>query len=203
MNTRRAVYFARHGETPWNQALRWQGHTDIALSDVGRRQARELAERVRGLGVVRVHASDLCRAGETAQIVAAALGITVPVAVDPGFRERGFGVFEGLTRDECVANHPDEWARYTADSSNRIPPGGEPLEQVRARMRAATLRAAAALPAGDTGDAGAALVVSHGSSMRLLVGTITGVVPPPLVNGALYRVWVALPDGFAGAEPVA
>src|SRR4051812_16442035 len=39
----RTVYLARHGETDWNRLGRWQGHTDIPLSEVGRAQARALA----------------------------------------------------------------------------------------------------------------------------------------------------------------
>lgn len=200
MNARRAVYFARHGETAWNQAGRWQGHTDIALNDAGRAQSRVLATRVAGLGITRVFASDLRRAAETGEIVAAALGAG-PVGIDAGFRERGFGWFEGLTREECVARYPVEWEEYQTNASVLCPPGGEPMDVVRARMRDATLRAAATFPTGDD-DAAAGLAVSHGSAIRLLVGSITGVVPPPIANGALFRVWVSGPDLLVGADRI-
>jgi broad specificity phosphatase PhoE len=177
----RTVYLARHGETAWNRALRWQGHTDIVLNDSGREQARRLAEAVRPLGISAVAASDLARARETAEIVAQLLGLG-PVTLDPDLRERSFGCFEGLTREECAARFPDEWARYRADI-RLPPPGGEPHAAVVDRMGSGVRRAAALLPDGRAG-----LLVSHGGAMRALVTSITGEVPPPLDNGAMFRL---------------
>lgn len=192
--TRRWLYLARHGETAWNRANRWQGHTDVALNEVGRQQARALAEIARNRGIALVHASDLGRARETAEIVAAALGVP-GVVIDPGLRERGFGCFEGLTREECMAQFPHEWATYKS-GAGAPPPGGEVQAHVVERMRDAMLRAATALQDEPSEDA-AALAVSHGGSIRLLVGSITGEVPPPLENGALFSLEVLF-DGAAG-----
>ena len=47
----RLLYVIRHGETDWNAAQRWQGHTDIPLNARGRAQARDVAEVLRGLGL--------------------------------------------------------------------------------------------------------------------------------------------------------
>jgi broad specificity phosphatase PhoE len=195
---RRTVYLARHGETAWNLAGRWQGHTDVVLNDQGRVQARELATILRSLGIAQVGSSDLARARETAEIVAAALGLDASrVALDVGLRERGFGAFEGLTRDECAARFPEQWARYRADI--RLgPPGGEPHAAVVIRMRAAVQRAAAALP----DDAAAVLLISHGGAIRALVTSITGVEPLPLDNGATFRIETA-GDNFGPLERIA
>jgi broad specificity phosphatase PhoE len=182
LHPRRVLYLARHGETAWNLEGRWQGHTDVALSDRGRAQAIALAGRLVGLGIAHVHASDLSRARETAEIVARHLALA-DVAVDPDLRERAFGVFEGLTREECAARHPDVWADYERD--RRIhPPGAEPHESVLARVTGAMRRAAAQPHAPDT----AVLVVSHGGSMRLLLSAVTGQPQPPIANGGLFRV---------------
>jgi broad specificity phosphatase PhoE len=197
---RRMVYIARHGETEWNRVGRWQGHTDIPLNDLGRTQAAALAQRLAGLGIVQVHASDLSRARETAEIVARHLGIA-GLGVDPDLRERGFGCFEGLTRDECMARFAEAWELYKGDS-RQAPPDGEPQPAVIARMRAAVIRVAAALPAGaapgGNGPEARALLVSHGGAIRSLVGSITGVIPPPLGNGALFQVTV-IADELADA----
>jgi broad specificity phosphatase PhoE len=188
----RTVYLARHGETAWNRDARWQGHTDVVLNDTGRGQARRLGEVVRTLGISAVWASDLARARETAEIVAQLLGLG-PVALDPDLRERSFGCFEGLTRAECATRFPEEWARYRGDI-RLPPPGGEPHAAVVVRMTAGVRRVASALGAGAAG-----LVVSHGGAMRALVTSITGEVPPPLDNGAMFRLSL---DGaqFAGVE---
>jgi probable phosphoglycerate mutase len=190
---RRTVYLARHGETDWNRVGRWQGQTDVALNEQGRAQSRLLATALRSRGIVRVGSSDLARARETAEIVAAELGLDAAgVALDAGLRERAFGGFEGLTRDECAARFPDEWARYRADI-RQPPPGGEPHAAVVARMRAAVQHAAAALP----DDGSAVVLISHGGAMRALVTAITGVEPLPLDNGAVFRIEMV--DGDFGA----
>jgi len=176
-----AVYLARHGETEWNRVGRWQGRTDVPLSDVGRAQARALADHLRGRGIAEIHASDLSRAHETAHIVATVLGIT-RLTSDPRLRERGFGIFEGLTREECAERHPDVWQRYLADRRS-TPPDAEPQADVVARIVGAmTAIAEAAHPAGPI------LVVSHGGAIRSFVHHITGTTPPPLNNAALFRV---------------
>jgi probable phosphoglycerate mutase len=108
MTAPRTLYLARHGETDWNLEGRWQGQTDIGLNGSGRAQAAALAERLAGHGIAHVSASDLSRARQTAEIVARRLGVAT-VAVDHALRERGFGVFEGLTREECAQRFPDSW----------------------------------------------------------------------------------------------
>jgi probable phosphoglycerate mutase len=171
---------ARHGETEWNRAGRWQGQTDIPLSEIGRAQARALAAGLHGRGIAEVHASDLLRATETADIIARALGVAA-FNVDARLRERGFGCFEGLTRDECADRHPEAWARYLADR-RATPPGGEPQPDVAARVVAALGDIARAPRAAGA----AALVISHGGTIRTFVHAVTGAAPPPLENGALF-----------------
>ena len=181
---RHQLFIARHGETEWNRVGRWQGNTDIPLSEVGRAQARALAASLRGKGITAVHASDLLRANETATIIASELGLAA-CGVDARLRERGFGCFEGLTRDECAARYPDAWAGYMADRRS-TPPGGEPHGDVAARMLAA-LTAIASTPR-DEGEATldeATLVISHGGAIRTFMHAVTGLYPPPMENGAL------------------
>jgi probable phosphoglycerate mutase len=171
------IFLARHGETEWNRAGRWQGKTDIPLSEIGRAQARALATGLRGRGIVAVHASDLSRAMETADIIARALGVE-GFSVDARLRERGFGCFEGLSRAECAEQHPEAWARYMADRRS-TPPGGEPQAEVAERVVAAMTDIARA--AGE-----ATLVISHGGTIRTFIHEVTGTAPPPLDNGALF-----------------
>lgn len=180
----RNIILVRHGETDWNLVGRWQGTTDIPLSDAGRAQARELGERLRGAGIARVHASHLSRAKETADIVAAMLDLRAPVVVDARLRERGYGCFEGLTRDECAARFPEPWARYQADR-RAVPPDAEPQAEIIARVMAAMHDIATAT---DLPSDGPVLVVSHGGSIRSFVHAAVGVLLPPLGNGADVRM---------------
>ena len=175
------IFLVRHGETEWNRIGRWQGRTDIPLSEVGRAQALALAARLRDRGISQIYASDLSRARETAEIVAQALGV-MRVECDPRLRERGFGCFEGLTREECAERHAEAWKRYLADHRN-TPADAEPQGEVVARVAAALTRVA------ESADrTGHVLVVSHGAAIRSFVHTVTGTSPPPLANTALFLV---------------
>ena len=193
----RTLYLARHGETEWNRIGRWQGATDIPLSDIGREQARLLADRLRDRRIARVYASQLSRALETAQIIAARLGAPTPTA-DPRLRERGYGAFEGLTREECAQRFPGVWEQYLVDR-RVVPPGAEPQAEVIERITAAMTEIAA--EAEGQSEPGATLVVSHGGVIRSFIHATTGVVPPPLENGAVFRLRFES-GAFATAEQV-
>src|SRR5580692_5417769 len=104
----RTIYLARHGETDWNAAGRWQGQSDVPLNARGRQQALGLGAALRALRDGRVTAivsSDLSRAQETATIAGGVLG-HADAYVDAGLRERTCGVLEGLTRADCELLHP-------------------------------------------------------------------------------------------------
>ncbi len=178
---RRLLYVARHGETDWNVQTRWQGHTDVPLNETGRAQARALAQALREVRLGGVVASDLARAHETARIVAAELGLAVAY-VDPSLRERAFGLFEGLTREECETLHPEAWAAWL--DGKRPPRGGEDHETLTARMVAAVARVARQVATEEA----PALIVTHGGALRALVAAATGESPPPIANGAVWRV---------------
>ena len=182
------LFLVRHGETDWNAAGRWQGQTDVPLNPRGREQAREVAGRLRAAGLAAVASSDLLRARSTAEIVAAELGLTVN-HLDAALRERRFGCFEGLTREEVAARFPEAWARYVADPGP-APPGGESREELLGRLLPAIASAAARLP-------GPLLVVLHGGAMRALLAGQVGGMPRPssaswplhgIQNGHVFRV---------------
>jgi broad specificity phosphatase PhoE len=160
------LYLARHGRTAWNLERRFQGATDIPLDDMGRAQALELAHALRGRFET-VIASDLSRASETAQIVADTQGLKL-LALDPDLRERGYGKFEGLTADECAAQYPEVWNAPGRDR-NFLPPGGEPIHEVGVRVKRGLLRCIERL----RGRHQSALVVSHGTALRIFLEELT------------------------------
>jgi broad specificity phosphatase PhoE len=179
----RRIWLTRHGETEWNACGKLQGHTDIPLNDTGRQQAAALAARFASMQpatkIESVWSSDLRRAQQTGAIVAAALQLAEPL-IDHELRERSFGVFEGLTRDECSTHYPEAWQAWQATAAS--PPGGEDLELVAARMQRAIGRIFAAAPDGE------AMVVSHGGAMRLWLRTVISDPIPLIRNGAAYLV---------------
>ena len=147
------ILFARHGETDWNLERRVQGHTDRPLNENGRAQARTLAEELAPVRVDAVYASDLTRARETAEIVAARRDL--PVTTLAELREKHFGTWEGLTDEEVLLRHPRAREGPWGD--------GETSDELSARVLAAVRRIAAEHPAGQV------LVVSHGGPLRALL----------------------------------
>ena len=90
------LLLVRHGETDWNAERRWQGHADVPLNDHGRDQARVLAEELAaGTPIELVYSSDLARARETAEIVAARLYLELVLERD--LREIDVGSRQGRT----------------------------------------------------------------------------------------------------------
>jgi probable phosphoglycerate mutase len=173
------LYFARHGETDWNVARRWQGQTDVPLNATGRVQAAALAARMRAEGIRAIGSSDLARARETAEIISRELGLSVSL-VDAAFRERSYGIFEGLTSSECETRFSVAWSRFEGGAGQDLP-GIEPLDMLASRMLTGLWLAAERLEA-------PALIVSHGRSIRVLVSKVTGKDVAPIPNGGVYRI---------------
>lgn len=92
-------YFTRHGQTIWNVENKICGATDIALTDLGRRQARELGEKIRqeGLQIDEILCSPLVRAADTAAAISQITGI--PMRPEERLREQCFGRFEATARN--------------------------------------------------------------------------------------------------------
>lgn len=92
-------YFARHGQTIWNVENKICGATDIALTDKGFEQARELGELIlaENIHIDEIVCSPLVRAAKTAEMVAQVTKI--PLRVEPRLIEQNFGKWEGTPRN--------------------------------------------------------------------------------------------------------
>ena len=134
------VLAIRHGETAWNVDTRIQGQLDIPLNDNGRWQAARMAEALADEPLHALYASDLGRAHETALALAQAVGL--PVQLDRGLRERGFGVFEGRTFREIEDRWPEGSLRWRKRDPAFGPEGGETLADFYERCVATASRLA-------------------------------------------------------------
>src|SRR5271167_1245655 len=106
---RHKLYFIRHGETDWNAERRLQGLRDVPLNALGRKQAAQCSELLRGLFAAcgatpqqfAFMSSPLSRARESMEILRAALGVPPSeYTIDPRLAELSFGSWEGLTYKE-------------------------------------------------------------------------------------------------------
>ena len=132
------LLLARHGESTWNVEGRYQGRRDAPLSPRGFAQAGALAAHLAGLQPAdrpkAIVSSPLARARDTATPAAEALGLDV--AIDARLTEISHGEWEGLLKSQIGERWPAMYAAWRAAPDTVVFPGGESLDDVRARWRA-------------------------------------------------------------------
>jgi broad specificity phosphatase PhoE len=158
------LLLVRHGETDWNAERRFQGHADPPLNDVGRGQARALADELAGERIHAVYTSDLARARETAAIVAGRLGI--PIVPVRELREIDVGEWQGLTWPEIEERYPDGVRAWHENGQGWEE--GETYDELGERILA-VLRRIAAEHADER-----VLVVGHGGTVRAIRAHLEG-----------------------------
>src|SRR5215218_5097054 len=145
------LLLVRHGETEPNRHGRFLGRLDPPLTDVGRRQARALAEVLPAPAVV--ISSPLQRARDTASMFGR------PVQVDERWTELDYGGLDGRAPSDV----PEPvWERWRADV-HFSPYGAETLAALGARVRAACNAVAC------TARASTVVVVTHVSPIKAAV----------------------------------
>ncbi|RBY95481.1 bifunctional RNase H/acid phosphatase [Blastococcus sp. TF02-8] len=159
------THLLRHGQTEHTPERRFSGRNDLPLSRTGRAEAEAAAHRMAGLGIDVVVASPLRRTRETAETVAAVLGL--PVEFDEDLVELDFGDLEGLSADEARKEHPLAVRRFMTDVRVAAP-GGESVADVSARVARARQRILTRY-AGRT-----VLVVSHVTPIKLMLAAGLG-----------------------------
>ncbi len=165
------VYLARHGQTAYNLEGRFQGQLPVPLDDTGRAQAAELAERAAagasggaggragGIPFAKLWCSPLLRARETADIVAARIGLEPHE--DPRLMETDAGDWTDRSFADVQAQAPDAFAAFAGGEPDFAFPGGESFAQQGIRVAAAL--------AGVEQGALPALVVCHGGVIRIAI----------------------------------
>jgi broad specificity phosphatase PhoE len=181
------LYCVRHGESVYNAQRRIQGQTDVELSPLGLAQSQAVVQALAGLPIEAVYSSPLRRARQTADLLAAALGLDV--LVDPRLTEIHAGIFQGLDWDQIEARYPEEGRRWRAHEPDFAIPGGESRRQLEAR-------ALEAFEAIRSRGHRQAAIVAHGglltAALRGLLGIPSERNPFNLYNGSISRLtWEA------------
>jgi broad specificity phosphatase PhoE len=157
------VFLIRHGETDWNRDGICMGQLDIPLNERGKRQAELAAERLSGESIDVIYASDLSRALETAQMIAARHGLEPIVRRD--LRELHYGHWQGYTREEVEVLYPEAYSVSATDMGFR-PKAGESRLELHERA----LRAFHEIVEKHSGQTVA--IVAHGGVIRSVVNHI-------------------------------
>jgi broad specificity phosphatase PhoE len=158
------LIFVRHGLSRGNELRVAQGWSDYPLSDRGRQQAEAVAARLALMDASALYSSDLKRASETAEIVAARSGLTV--VPREGLRERRFGEGEGLTWKQIT----ERWGEDL-----RVGTGVVPGEERTAAFRERVGREVDLLAERHSEDV--AVCVTHGGTISVVVAHVLGLPP--------------------------
>lgn len=119
--------FVRHGQSDGN-ANGYIASADTKLTEAGIEQAKATALKVKDRGITKIVCSPMIRAQQTAETIAAELGIDVAhVEIIPELRERGLGAVEGKPKD-----HDSEW--YLTNNETGL--GIESRDDLIKRMQA-------------------------------------------------------------------
>lgn len=161
------IVLVRHGATDWNLEHRCQGATDRELSEVGLRQAEEIAEQLRQETIHAVYSSDLRRARRTAEVIAERHKL--PVIIEASIRELDHGHLEGLTFNEIKQSYGDFLTRWRTEPAELQVPGGERLADVAERAWSGLNKIVARHEPAHT-----IVVVSHNFPIVAIVCRITG-----------------------------
>lgn len=165
------VLLVRHGETLWNREGRIQGWAPTTLTERGRDQASRAGEYLAdAFDVDRVVASDLRRTRETAALLReAGVGPDADPDFERGWRERDFGVYQGLPYDEVFERHPEHDATTGIVSLDATPEGGESMLDLYDRVLGAFQRLVVGAADDET-----VVVVTHGGPIYIVVGHAKG-----------------------------
>jgi alpha-ribazole phosphatase len=174
----------RHGETDWNIEGRWQGQADVPLNERGREQALRIAQALSREKIAAVYSSDLCRARETAQVLAACLGQSV--RLDRRLREIHQGEWQGLLVSEIEEKYAVEFQQRQTNPMSVAPPGGETARQVMERVRQAIEEIVRRHPEESVA------VVSHGFAIACLLAHER--------NIPFQRIWELVPENGTWQE---
>ncbi len=139
------LVLVRHGESTWVAEGRFQGRGDPPLSELGRRQAALVAERLANRerdaplpipagSPIGVWHSPLKRAAQTADRIARSQAAPVPRHATPALTEIAQGEWEGLLKAEVMARWPAELDAWRTQPATSHAPGGESLAEAVARV---------------------------------------------------------------------
>jgi alpha-ribazole phosphatase len=163
---RTRVYFVRHGETESNLGGLFCGQSETKLTELGRRQARQLGGSLAKIPFSAAYASDLSRCLDTAALILD--GRDIVVAPEPRLREMAYGEWELMSGADLRKSHPDVFKRLWEPEYEFQAPGGESVTQVRERMRAFLHDIVKRHPGQEI------LAVSHGGAIQCLISAVLG-----------------------------
>ncbi|MFN3739804.1 MAG: alpha-ribazole phosphatase [Thermodesulfovibrionales bacterium] len=175
----KTLYLIRHGATEGNGQKRYKGTIDVPLSERGIRQIEKMASylyetlQCKENPIPALYSSPLSRAYKSAEIIGEKFGLK-PAVIEE-FKERNFGLWEGMTFDEIISSYPQEFEAWKVDPLKYSPPQGESTLQVRDRVIRGFKKIEALTHC--------IIIVAHGGVNRIILCELLGI---PLEN--IFRI---------------
>ena len=160
-------YFIRHGQTIWNESGRYQGTTDVTLSELGYEQAKKTAERFKDIHLDGIISSTLDRAFQTAKNINQFHQLEIEK--NDLLQELHFGEWEGLTYEEIETKWPGMIDEMYHHPENLRLPHGESFSDMQNRAMKMMNDII------GRGDDKTYVIVSHGAAIRTMICGLLGI----------------------------
>lgn len=155
------LYLIRHGQSEWNELNKIQGQKNTSLTNLGKEQARSLANRLTSESIDMIYTSDLNRAYDTAKIISEQ--IDKPLSSSEFIREINFGPWEGLTISEMQDIYKEQYSIWIKEPDKLNMDGAESLQVLKDRA----MKWVESIIQENDGKKIA--IVSHGATLKVLI----------------------------------
>ena len=132
MSNRTVVFLVRHGQTEWNIEKRFQGHKNSSLTLKGKEQAQQAKKSLSHVNIHKAYVSPLQRAKDTINIILD--NGKIEIIEKNNLKEINLGPWEGKTREEMRAIHPEQYDHFWNKPDKFFLPGAETYLQLQSRM---------------------------------------------------------------------
>ncbi len=173
------LYFVRHGETTHSQTDRFCGDLDPGLTEAGETMAQAFCKNYAEIPWQAVFTSPMSRTVATAKYLCEATGLEMQRR--DGLREMRYGDWEDRSKEYVRQHYPQDYERWTAEPAWNPPTAGETAVQVASRASLVIAEIADTYPAGNV------LVVSHKTTIRIILCGLLG------IDLGRYRDRIAMP----------
>jgi 2,3-bisphosphoglycerate-dependent phosphoglycerate mutase len=170
------LVLVRHGQSQWNLENRFTGWVDSPLTALGREEAQQAGERLRGTHFDQAYTSNLERAQQTLALILGVLGQQdLPVVKDAALNERHYGALQGLNKKETADKYGAEQVHVWRRSYDVPPPkdrtelNPEGISESLKDTAARTLPFFESRILVDVKAGKNVLVAAHGNSLRSIV----------------------------------
>ncbi|MBQ9117088.1 MAG: histidine phosphatase family protein [Clostridia bacterium] len=150
----------RHGQSEGNLMGTFLGHTDLPLSELGRKQALCTAEMLKDEQIDIMISSDLKRAYQTAEPLSYIKGIEI--IPDERLREIYAGKWEGMRFDEIKEKYSEDYGVWLNDIGNAVCTDGESVRELDRRIYEEICRL------GEKYSGKTVFIATHATPIRLL-----------------------------------